>query len=188
MESGLCKHCFTGQHRPGKPLCKTHGPLVVLVRPSHHRDKETGIRDSIHFRENPFRDETLAGPPLITPTNSSQGCCSSPDSEASRDSRTTLPTGKPVRRATRRSCSKSSGGRRTVSVLLINCNCNTISAEVFVARVRSCWAQESKTSVAETLPRSAASGPSGPRSSSFPPSSRPAPVPWQFHGSKLSLR
>lgn len=85
-----------------------------------------GIRNGVHYsRENPLRDETSRGPPLITPANSSSGFFSSRERELSTACRTTRPTGNPVRRDFWRSRSIRSGERRTVIVLLICQDCNT---------------------------------------------------------------
>ncbi len=88
---------------------------------------------NIYFRENPLRDDKSRGPPLMIPTYFLHGGSSfvsgSSDSAFSRDWRTILPAGSPVRRALSRSRSITSLVRRIVSVLLIWQNCNTPQLE-----------------------------------------------------------
>src|ERR1700683_2430328 len=120
MESGFRQHCLAGQKRQAERRSKISCPQVMPVLFPQQGDKITGIYDGIHYsRENPLRDETSRGPPLITPANSSNGFFSSREREFSTAWRTTRPTGSPVRRDFWRSRSISSCGRRTVIVLLI---------------------------------------------------------------------
>jgi hypothetical protein len=40
--------------------------VVPIVPPSKSDDK-AGVSDTLHERENPFREETSTGPPVIAP-------------------------------------------------------------------------------------------------------------------------
>jgi len=56
--------------------------MLILFPEQGH--EIAGIRDGVHYsRENPLRDETSRGPPLITPANSSSGFFSSREKELS---------------------------------------------------------------------------------------------------------
>jgi hypothetical protein len=78
----------------------------------------------IYVREKPFREETSAGPPLIAPAWRMKRCLP-PDFADSNCSRTSRPTGRPVRREVSLSQSRSSSVRRIVIVRLIRQSCNT---------------------------------------------------------------
>lgn len=69
MKSGFGEHRFASQDRPCDLLSYLRRPLVILVCLSSERHKQASIGDGIHPRENPFREETSLGPPLITPAN-----------------------------------------------------------------------------------------------------------------------
>src|ERR1700693_1754175 len=110
MKCGFGKDRLASQDRPFNLLCDFHGPIVILILVSCNRHEQTCVRDGIHPRENPLREETSGGPPLITPAYFLQGCALSFESVVSSAWRTTRPTGSPVRREICRSRSRSSLG------------------------------------------------------------------------------
>src|SRR5579864_7175763 len=100
MKRGFREHRLAGQNRPCDLPGYFHSPIVILVFLSGQGHEQACICDCIHPRENPLREETSGGPPLITPAYFLQGSSSSLSLESvvSRDSRTTRPTDSPVRR------------------------------------------------------------------------------------------
>src|SRR5216684_95953 len=125
MICSFCQHSLARQSGPCDLPCYLDSPIVILVVFPCQGDQQACIGDGVHPREKPLREETSGGPPLITPAYFLQGCSGSLESAVSRDSRTTRPTGRPVRRDFSRSRSSNSSGRRIVSVLLIVNYCNT---------------------------------------------------------------
>src|SRR5712671_619565 len=128
MICSLCEHRLARQSGPCDLPCYLDSPIVILVVFPCQGHQQARIGDGFHPREKPLREETSGGPPLITPAYFLQGCSVSLESAVSRDSRTTRPTGRPVRRDFSRSRSSNSSGKRTVSVLLIRSNCNSRDA------------------------------------------------------------
>jgi hypothetical protein len=90
-------------------------PLVMRISAIGECDEETGIRDPLHARENPFRFERSRGP-RTTPARRMNDRCA-PDALAlSNCSRTMRPCETPDRTAVFSSQSESSLLRRTVIV------------------------------------------------------------------------
>jgi len=127
MKCGFGQNSLAGQNGPSNSLCHFESPIAKLVSRTNQSYEEPGVRDDVHLREKPLREERSGGP-ITVPAYFIHGCslsAGSLESVVSRDSRTTRPTGSPMRRATCRRRSRSSLGRRTVSVLPISENCNT---------------------------------------------------------------
>jgi hypothetical protein len=115
------------QDRPRDSLCYFKSPIAKLVSRPHKGYEKPRVRDDVHLREKPLREERSGGP-ITVPAYFIHGCSfsvQSLESVVSKASRTTRPTGSPVRRATCRRRSSNSLGRRIVSVLPIGNNCNT---------------------------------------------------------------
>src|ERR1700730_10765606 len=104
MKCGLCEDSLACQSRPCDLPRYFDSPIVILVVFPGQGHQQAGIGDGLHPREKPLREERSGGPPLITPAYFLQGCSLlslslSLESALSSDSRTTRPTGRPVRRA-----------------------------------------------------------------------------------------
>jgi hypothetical protein len=74
VESGLSQHRFTGYRGPCKLRADFDRPIMVLISLPGEGNQETSVGDGIHPRENPFRDETSRGPPLMIPANLRHTC------------------------------------------------------------------------------------------------------------------
>jgi hypothetical protein len=68
----------------------------MLVVASRQGNPEARIRDSLREREKPFREDSSAGPPQITPAWRSNLCFPPLDLALSSGSRARLPRGTPV--------------------------------------------------------------------------------------------
>src|ERR1700716_2622146 len=124
----ICRFCEDGLARQSGPCDLSRhldSPFVILIIFPGKGHQQAGIGDGVHPRENPLREDTSGGPPLITPAYFLHGCSLSLslllplESAVSSDSRTTRPNGRPVRRDFSRNRSSNSSGSRIVSVLLI---------------------------------------------------------------------
>jgi len=67
LKGSFGQNSFARQQGFGNSLCDIHGPNMVLVVPSGECPYEAGIGDAFHERENPLREETSGGPPVIAP-------------------------------------------------------------------------------------------------------------------------
>jgi hypothetical protein len=67
MKCRFSEHGFTCQQWHRDRLCNVKGPLVVLIVAPGKGNDESRVRYAFHERENPFRDETSGGPPMISP-------------------------------------------------------------------------------------------------------------------------
>jgi hypothetical protein len=57
----------TGQQRLSDFFGDVDRPLVVPIVPPSKSDDKAGVSDTLHERENPLREETSIGPPVIAP-------------------------------------------------------------------------------------------------------------------------
>jgi hypothetical protein len=99
-------------------------PIVVLVVPVPKCDQEAGIRYPSHVLEKPFREERLAGPDIF-PAKRMKVRCSAPRAFSSC-SRMILPWETPALVAVVSNHWAKSSGSRTVIVLRICLDCNTL--------------------------------------------------------------
>jgi hypothetical protein len=67
MKRGFGEHSFASQQWLGDSFGNVNCPVMVPVIPPGEGNDEAGIGDSLHERENPLREETSGGPPLIAP-------------------------------------------------------------------------------------------------------------------------
>jgi hypothetical protein len=67
MKRRLREHGLTGQQRLSNLFRDVARPLVVPIVPPSKSDDKAGVSDTLHERENPFREETSTGPPVIAP-------------------------------------------------------------------------------------------------------------------------
>ncbi len=67
MKRRLGEDRLTSEQRLCYSLPQAQSPAVVFVIAADEGYYETRIRNSLHERENPFRDDTLAGPPRMEP-------------------------------------------------------------------------------------------------------------------------
>jgi hypothetical protein len=67
MKGRFRKHSLAGQKRLGQSFRDVNGPPVVLVIVPGKSNDETSVGDALHERENPLREETSTGPPVIAP-------------------------------------------------------------------------------------------------------------------------
>jgi len=66
MKGGFGQHCLTGNQGLSDVSCDIHCPRMVMVPLIAERYNKAGIGDSLHRRENPFREDKSGGP-LILP-------------------------------------------------------------------------------------------------------------------------
>ena len=116
LKRGFSQNSFACQQGISDSLCHIDGPNMVLVVPPGECHYEPGIGNASHERENPLREETSGGPPVIAPAWRRKGCFPPLALAVSSCSRMRRPTGMPVRREVSFSQSTSSSVRRIVNV------------------------------------------------------------------------
>src|SRR6266567_5303128 len=116
MKRRFRENRFASEQGLGDFLGDVNRPRVmVVVGPCKGHD-EARVRNGLHERENPLREDTSGGPPLIAPAWRRNRCFPPPDLAASSCWRMSRPTGTPVWRDFSLSQLRSSSVRRIVSV------------------------------------------------------------------------
>src|SRR5437667_1390645 len=69
MKRRLGQHGLARKKRLGNLFGNAHCPRVMTVAQVGQRNQITGIRDTVHFFENPLRVERSRGPLRMTPAN-----------------------------------------------------------------------------------------------------------------------
>src|SRR5882672_11638044 len=69
MKRRLGQHWLARKKRLGNLFGNPHRPGVMTVARVGQRNQITGIRDTVHFLENPLRVERSRGPLRMTPAN-----------------------------------------------------------------------------------------------------------------------
>ncbi len=115
MECGFRQHRVAGQQRLIDAFGDVDRPGVVTVVPVPESDDESRVRNSLHRRVNPFREERSRGP-LSLPAWRRKVRLPRAARAASSCWRTIRPAGNPVLRAVSSSQAASSSVRRIVIV------------------------------------------------------------------------
>src|SRR5437016_4847172 len=151
MKRRLGQHGLARKKRLGNLFGNAHCPRVMTVARVGQRNQITGIRDTVHFFENPLRVERSRGPLWMTPANRTNFLeVRSPSRACSKCERMNCPCDTPMRAAVSSIQAASFFVGRKVIVLPIwqKCkhrasNCQSIRTEIRSDRVDS--SRRSKT-------------------------------------------